>query len=137
LIYTTEKSLSELGDKYSPEDKTRIENGLRELKDAVKENEMDEIKKKSDKLTKIVGEVNVKLYQQAQQAQQAQQQTTKQPEQQGTKEGDENVWRGNPVDVDYTKEDENKRRDAKSEKWLREGTIIRFWKFQKLHPQER
>ena len=106
LIYTTEKSLSELGDKYSPEDKTRVEDGLRELKDSVKENKIDEMKKKSDELTKIVGEVNVKLYQQAQQAQQAQQQTTEQPGEQGTKEGDENVWRGNPVDVDYTKEDE-------------------------------
>jgi molecular chaperone DnaK len=96
LVYQTEKGLTELGDKYSQEDRERIQKALNDMKDALKGGDVADMRKKYDELTKVVGEVNVKLYQQTSQQQDSQQ--GPQQEQQ------DNVWKGKPVDVDHKDE---------------------------------
>jgi len=95
LVYQTEKGLTELGDKYSQEDKERIQKALNDMKDALKGSDVVDMRKKYDELTKVVGEVNVKLYQQQQESQQGPQQE---------QQDQDNVWKGKPVDVDHKDE---------------------------------
>jgi molecular chaperone DnaK len=74
LIYTTEKTLAELGDKLTGDVKTRIQSGLEALKTAVKEGSIADIKSKMEDLQKVVQEAGAQIYQQQaqQQAQQGQ-----------------------------------------------------------------
>ncbi|MDP3784686.1 MAG: Hsp70 family protein, partial [bacterium] len=51
LLYSTEKSLKEYGDKISADDKSNIEKKIGELKEALKGTDIDKIKKSSEELT--------------------------------------------------------------------------------------
>ncbi|MBI5679586.1 MAG: molecular chaperone DnaK [Methanobacterium sp.] len=75
MIYTSEKTIEELGDKVDQEQKTKIEELVKELRELITGDDIATIKAKTDELTKIVQEVGAKIYQEAQQAQQAQQQS--------------------------------------------------------------
>jgi molecular chaperone DnaK len=110
LVYQTEKSFSELGDRYAPEDKGRIQSAMNALKEALKGEDTAEIKKRYDELTRIVGEVNVKLYQSTAGANASE---TGGPASAtdsagkadaGGQDNDDGVWRGKPVDVDHRDE---------------------------------
>jgi molecular chaperone DnaK len=70
-IYSTEKMLEELKDKISETHKTKIETGLKELKDemAKEEKSPQTIKTKMEELNKILQEVGSEVYQKAQQEQ--------------------------------------------------------------------
>ncbi len=48
LVYSTEKSLRELGDKVTPEDRRAIETALEDVKEALKGNDTDDIRRKTD-----------------------------------------------------------------------------------------
>lgn len=74
MIYTSEKTLEELGDKVDKDQKEKIEALVKELRDLTGGDDIAAIKSKTEELTKVVQEVGAKIYQQAQQAQQAQQQ---------------------------------------------------------------
>ena len=90
-IYQTEKTLNELGDKVSADDKSQIESAIAELK-AVKEKESatsEEIKKAMDE--------SEQMYQQAQ----AEQQANAGQEQAGPQ--DDNI-----VDADFTEVNDEK-----------------------------
>ncbi|MEG0408173.1 MAG: molecular chaperone DnaK, partial [Bacilli bacterium] len=50
LIFMTEKSLKDLGDKVSNEDKEKAENQIKELKEALEKNDLDDIKTKKEAL---------------------------------------------------------------------------------------
>ena len=65
LIYQTEKTLSELGDKISAEEKTSIQAEVDKLKEANKGTDIEAIKAASDALQKAFYAVSEKLYQQA------------------------------------------------------------------------
>ncbi|CAK1231316.1 molecular chaperone DnaK [Fructobacillus fructosus] len=74
LIFQTEKTLEEVGDKLSEEDTKPTKDALEALKkakeDAKDENaDLTDLKDKSDALSKVAQELAAKLYQQAQQAQ--------------------------------------------------------------------
>ena len=71
LVYTTEKSLKEMGDKIGAEDKTKIEAEIANVKAAIEKNDTAEIKAASDKLTEVSYDVFGRVYQQEAQAQQA------------------------------------------------------------------
>ena len=76
LIYTSEKTLDELKDKVSEDEKTKVEGLVAELRELIAGDDIDAIKAKSDELSNVVQEIGAKIYQQAQaeaQAQQAQQ----------------------------------------------------------------
>jgi len=98
MIYTSEKTLEELGDKVNPEQKTKIEGLVKELRELVGGDDIAAIKAKTEELTKVVQEVGAQIYQQAQQAQQAQHQTEQDVHgaQGGQKSGDNDT-----VDADY------------------------------------
>ena len=65
LIYTTEKMLSELGDKISREQKEKINKALKSLKEALEGKDIEKIKKEMENLQKVVGEAGASFYQKA------------------------------------------------------------------------
>lgn len=73
MVYEMEKALGELGDAVSAEEKSGIEASIEELKEALKGDDMDAIKAKTEALQTKFHEVSQKLYEQ-QAAQQAAQQ---------------------------------------------------------------
>jgi len=96
MIYTSEKTLEELGDKVQADQKTRIEELVKELRELVAGDDLEAIKSKTEELTKVVQEVGAAIYQQAQQAQAEQQQGPQGSDAQGS--GDEDT-----VDAEYEK----------------------------------
>ncbi|CAM3051552.1 molecular chaperone DnaK [Lactiplantibacillus plajomi] len=69
LIFTTDKTLKELDGKVSEDEVKKAKDARDALKKAQDDNNVDEMKAKKDDLNKIVQDLSVKLYQQAQQAQ--------------------------------------------------------------------
>ena len=69
LVFATEKSLKEIGDKISADDKSKIEAALNELKEALKSDNIDNIKAKAEALKQASYKMAEELYK-AQAAQQ-------------------------------------------------------------------
>ena len=65
LVYQSEKSLTELGDKLDATDKSAIEAEIEKVKEALKGTDAEAIKKASEELSKKFYEVSAKIYQQA------------------------------------------------------------------------
>jgi len=74
LIYTTEKTIGEIGDKLSEDQKSGIQNANNELKEALKSDDLADINAKMEVLRKIIQEAGASIYQQAAAEQQAQEQ---------------------------------------------------------------
>ncbi len=72
LVFQTEKTLSELGDKVTADEKAAVEGKLNELKEAIKSGNVDEIKSKQDEVQKAFYPIAEKMYKDAGAAQQAQ-----------------------------------------------------------------
>ncbi len=70
LIYSTEKSISELGDKVDSETKTNVEASITELRKVMEGEDAAEIKRVSDELTKASHKLAEAMYQQASQSEQ-------------------------------------------------------------------
>ena len=68
-VYTVKKSLEELGDKVSNEERAKVEAAISDLENATKGDNVDEIKKKLDDLYKAMEPISQKIYQQQQQQQ--------------------------------------------------------------------
>jgi molecular chaperone DnaK len=63
LIYTAEKlTQQDLKDKIKPEQVEKVNNSVKELKEAVTSNNIEEIKKKIEALKNIVGEISTEAY---------------------------------------------------------------------------
>jgi molecular chaperone DnaK len=62
LIYTSEKTLRELGDKVDPADKEGIEGGIKELREALAGTDLEKIKQKMEELTTKLHGVTQKIY---------------------------------------------------------------------------
>lgn len=89
LAYTADKTIKDLGDKISNEEKERIEKQRDKLRDAIQSEDVAKVKTEMDELSKVMQEVGAKAYQDV------------------GKEGtgkDEDT-----VDVDYDKEEEDKK----------------------------
>lgn len=71
LIYSTEKSLKEYGDKVGSEEKEAIEKALADLKEIVESNDVDKIKEKTDTLSQASMKLGEAMYKESQQQQQA------------------------------------------------------------------
>ncbi len=69
LIYSTEKSLKEMGDKVDAEIKTNIESAIEPLKKAVEGEDTEELKRLSEALTQASHKLAEAMYQQASQEQ--------------------------------------------------------------------
>ena len=70
MVFQTEKTLGEIGDKIDPADKTELENKLNDLKEALKGTDIEMVKAKQEELQKVFYSVSEKLYQAQAQAQQ-------------------------------------------------------------------
>jgi molecular chaperone DnaK len=114
MVHATQKSLDELKDKFTKEDKEGIEKGLKELREALSGDDTDKIKEKTDELSKILQKASAQIYQQAAQQYQQQQQTGDAKE----KTQDES-WSGKPegddktIDADFEVKDDKKKTDKK------------------------
>ena len=72
MVYTTEKMLTDMGDKLSDEEKADIRSGIDALKAEVEKKDIEAIKAKQEELQKKVYAVSEKIYKAAQEAQAAQ-----------------------------------------------------------------
>lgn len=62
MIHATEKSLKEMGDKVSAEERDSITKAMEALKEAVKGNDKAEIDRKTEQLTEVSGKMAERLY---------------------------------------------------------------------------
>jgi molecular chaperone DnaK len=69
LIYSTEKSIKEMGDKVEEETKTGVASAIASLKTAMETEDTEEIKRLSEELTQTSHKLAEAMYQQASQAQ--------------------------------------------------------------------
>ena len=102
LIFQTDKVLDEMKDKVSEDDLKKAQDAKDALKKAQEDNDLDAMKEKKDDLNKIVQDLSVKLYQQAQDANQA-----AGGDAQGTDDNKSND--GNTVDGDFEDVDPDKK----------------------------
>ena len=103
LVYNSEKTLGELGDKISGEEKAKAEEEIANVKKVLEGTDVEAIKQATEKLTTVFYSISEKLYSQAQQA--AGQTGANGEATEGPKT-DEN---GNVYDADYKVEnDDNK-----------------------------
>jgi molecular chaperone DnaK len=65
LVYTAERTKTDLAGKISPEETAKIDAAVTELKNALASNDMPQVKAKSDVLQKVLQDVGTKVYQQA------------------------------------------------------------------------
>ena len=93
MVYQSEKTIADLGDKITPNDKDELEGRISALKEALEGTDTDAIKAKQDELQKKFYEVSEKIYQA--QAQQNPQDAGAQGQQGGADNGDPYV------DADY------------------------------------
>jgi molecular chaperone DnaK len=101
LTYTTEKALSDLGDKVPEDQRTKINEIIVKTREAIGTNDKDQIQSAIDELTKEMQAVSTMIYEQAAQEQQA---SGEAEQESGTDEDtDENV-----VDAEYEVMDEDK-----------------------------
>jgi molecular chaperone DnaK len=111
LIYATEKSLKDYGDKVSQTERADIEAKANDLKSAIKDKNIDRIKKGMEELTKVSHKLAEEIYKQAAAAKQQkpqdapeasanQQEAVQEPGQGEKKEED-------IIDAEYKEEDQN------------------------------
>ena len=106
MVYSTEKTLKELGDKLSADDKAKVEAEVKAVQEALKGTDTAAIKAASEKLTEVSYEVFGKIYQQAQQEAAANGGVGFDPNAAngGAQHGDDNV-----VDAEYEVVDDDKK----------------------------
>ena len=107
LIYTTEKTLSEIGDKLSDDQKSGIQTANEALKQALESGTTADINAKIEELRKVVQEAGASVYQQAAE-QQAQQQAQAEAGQQAPPPGDDSGKK--TVDAEYSVVDEEEKK---------------------------
>jgi molecular chaperone DnaK len=64
LVYTTEKTLGDAGDKISAETKKEIEEKVNELKKVKDGDNMDDIKQKTAELSQVIQKIGAEMYKQ-------------------------------------------------------------------------
>ena len=99
MVYQSEKTLKEAGDKLSEDEKANVQAKTDALKEALKGDNTDDIKQKQEELQKAIYDLSAKLYQQAQPQQDAQP---------NADAGSQSTSNDGVVDVDYTEVDDNK-----------------------------
>jgi len=111
LVYATEKSLKDYGDKVSQADRANIETAVNDLKAAIKDKNIDRIRKGMDALTKASHKLAEEVYKQAQAKQQGSgqgrpaggaQEGGEEPQQESPKKGED------IIDADFKAEDDKK-----------------------------
>ena len=78
MIFSTEKSIKDLGDKISKEDREKAEAEIKELKEALEKGNIDDIKTKKEKLTETAMTFATKVYEDAAKSQEGKKEETSQ-----------------------------------------------------------
>ncbi len=112
LIFTTDKTLKDLGEKVSEEDKNKAETAKDELKKALEGTDLEDIKTKKSALEEQVQQLSVKLYEQMNQQNQAQQGNAEQ-------QADDNV-----VDAEYSEVDDEEDKKISSTRKVKVGNSL-------------
>ena len=105
IVFSTEKSLKEHGDKISTEEKKSIETGIADLKEALKGTDIEDIKKKTQNLI----QVSMKLGEAVYKSQQKNQSKDDKNDQDPKNKGDD---KENVVDADFEDVKEDKEKSA-------------------------
>ncbi len=114
LVYATEKSLKDYGDKVGQADRAAIESNLNDLKTAIKDKNVDRIKKGMDDLTKSSHKLAEEVYKQAAAKQQKSGQSEAKPNDQGAREESkdegpsEEKKKDDVIDAEFKEEDDKK-----------------------------
>ena len=109
LVYDTEKSLKDFGDKVSQAERADIEVKINDLKTAIRDKNIERMKKGMEDLTKVSHKLAEEIYKQAQAKQQQSQGTAgtkgqeKAEEPKEEKKKDEDI-----IDADFKEEDDKK-----------------------------
>ncbi|MDP3791661.1 MAG: molecular chaperone DnaK [Candidatus Omnitrophota bacterium] len=110
LVYATEKSLKEFGDKVSSQERADIESRINDLKQAMKDKNVDSIKRGTEELTKVSHKLAEEIYKKTS----AKEQQGKGPgagQQQSPKggaeaEGEAGGKKDDVIDAEFTSDDE-------------------------------
>ncbi len=109
MSYEAEKFLKEHGDKAEPEKKAKVESCITELKDAVKANDNDRMKKGVEELTAAMQAVSADMYAKAKQSgPQPGASEAGSPPPSGA--GEEKKAEGDVIDADFTMVDDDKKK---------------------------
>ncbi|NIM03342.1 molecular chaperone DnaK [bacterium] len=104
VIYSTEKSLKEYGDKVSKEEKEKIEKALKEAKDALAGKDLEKIKKTQEELSQASHRLAEEVYKEAAKKREAkpeEKETKKEEKKEEKKKGKEDV-----IEAEYEEKDE-------------------------------
>ena len=101
LVYSTEKTLKEHGDKVSAETRGNIENAVNNLKEAQKGDDKDAIQKSIEKLGEASQELGKILYEEAAKKQQAGNATQQAPKEDSSDKSD----KGDVIDAEFEAKD--------------------------------
>ncbi|SDI85379.1 molecular chaperone DnaK [Alteribacillus bidgolensis] len=103
LVFTTEKTLEDLGDNVDQSEKDKAKEAKNKVKEALEGDDIEAIRTAKDELQEIVQQLSTKLYEQAaQQAQQAQG---------AENENTENNSADDVVDADYEEVEDDEKKD--------------------------
>jgi len=109
LVYATEKSLKDYGDKVSQAERAAIESSLNDLKAAIKDRHIERIKKGMEDLTKASHKLAEEIYKQASAKQQGQRQEGAGDREQKTEEGaGPRKDKDDVIDAEFKEEDDKK-----------------------------
>jgi len=110
LIYTVEKTLKESADKIDQAEKNQIEQDIKDLKKALEEDNLENIKSGIEKLTTSSHKLAEEIYKKASSAQTQQQSTTEEGREESEEKTSENKGEEKVVDAEYEVEkDEDKK----------------------------
>ncbi|MFH1128557.1 MAG: molecular chaperone DnaK [Candidatus Omnitrophota bacterium] len=109
LVYATEKSLKDYGDKVSQAERADIEVKSNDLKQAIKDKNVDRIKKGMDELTKASHKLAEEIYKQAAQKQQQSQQKAEPQENKEEENKSEKGGKEDVIDAEFKEEDDKKK----------------------------
>ena len=97
VIFATEKAIKDLGDKVTEEEKKEAEDLIKDLKEAVEKNNIEDIKSKKDKLLECANKLAVKVYEEAAKKAEAEKKETETP----NEEENKNKKDDTTIDADY------------------------------------
>ena len=80
LVFQTEKTIKDLGDKIDDDEKEEVEDEIKELKEALEKDDIDEIKEKKESLQEKAMKLATKVYEEAAKNRQAEENTEEKDE---------------------------------------------------------
>jgi molecular chaperone DnaK len=110
MIFQTRKQITEMADKLTSDQKSRLEAEIKKVEDAISSNDTNSIKSATDELTKVWNEIASLLYQQTSNAQQQQTGETQ------SSAGEDNKGKEEAQEASYEVVDEDKDKDKDKNK---------------------